>query len=81
MWRRIAVGGDLEVEVVVAADPLGALDGAREDVVPRLRRRERAEVVLAEQERARRRSSSSSSSGRVIHQRAAVLERRRARGD
>ena len=46
-----AVGGDLEVEVVAAADPLGALDGAHEDLVPGLRRRERAEVVLAEEQR------------------------------
>ncbi len=43
-----AVGGDLELERIAAALPLGTKDGALEDLVLRLRRRERAEVVLAE---------------------------------
>ena len=48
---QIAVGGDLEVEMVAAADPLGALDDADEHLVLRLRRREGAEVVLAGEQR------------------------------
>src|SRR3954469_13957563 len=41
-----AVGGGLEVEMIVAADPLRALDDAHEHVVAGHGRRERAEVVL-----------------------------------
>src|SRR5262249_30740137 len=41
------VGGDLEVEMVAALDPGRRPDDANEDLVLRLRRRERAEVVLA----------------------------------
>ena len=44
---EIAVRRDLEVEVVAAPDPLRPLDGADEDLVLRLRRREGPEVVLA----------------------------------
>src|SRR5579872_5152911 len=48
---QVAVGRDLEVEMVAATDPVGALDRAREDGVLRVARRERAEVVPARQER------------------------------
>jgi len=33
MWRRKTVGRDLEVEMLVAANPLRALDDAHEHVV------------------------------------------------
>ena len=51
---EIAVRRDLEVEVVAAPDPLRPLNGADEDVVMRLRRREGPEVVLARRGRRRR---------------------------
>ena len=43
---EVALGRDLEVEVVTAPDPLRPLHHAREGLVPRLRRGERPEVVL-----------------------------------
>src|SRR6266516_599629 len=46
-----AVGRDLEVEMLVAADPLGALDDAHEHVIAGRRRRERAKVVLPGEQR------------------------------
>ncbi len=45
-----AVGGDLELERIAAPVPLGAEDVAHEDLVLRLRRRERPEVVLADEQ-------------------------------
>src|SRR5207245_4182301 len=47
---EIALSGDLEVQMFAAANPLGALDGAHEDPVLRLGRRERAKVVFARQQ-------------------------------
>ena len=52
---QVAVGGDLELERVAAQLPRRGFDDADEDLVLRLRRSERAEVVLAEQELRRRR--------------------------
>src|SRR5205823_1531744 len=51
------VGGDLEVEVIAALVPFGALDDADEDLVLRLRQREGAEVVLAGKEPGARREA------------------------
>src|SRR5205823_9004328 len=45
---EVAVGGDLEVEVVVAPSPLRSLDVPNEDLVLRLRGREGAEIVLTD---------------------------------
>src|SRR5437588_2385243 len=45
-----AVGRDLEIEVIVATNPLCTLDDSHEDLMPRLRRRERAEVVLTDEQ-------------------------------
>src|SRR3954467_14102051 len=47
---EVAVGGDLEVEMVIAANPFRALDDAHEHVVLRLGRREGTEIVLADEQ-------------------------------
>ena len=48
--RDRSEGGFSLIEVVIAANPFRALDGAREDLVLGLRRREGAKVVLTEQQ-------------------------------